>query len=473
MIHANRGDGLDELFHRLPVALYRTSPSGHVLAANPAVAMLLGYETPDELVDRVDGAGGAYVDPSEREEWRRVIETEGTVRDFVVRLRRRDGDVIWVADTASAVHDEEGQVLYYEGVLVDVTERVKASNSTTILTDVLDSTSDFVVVFDETGRLHYANTPSRRFFGLRGPVMGTMVMFDDVFGSLPWRRALAAGRRRWSGEYTLADAGGLPHPLWVVVNAHLGKDGLTYLSAIARDLSQMRATQQRLEDLVAAKDTFVATVSHELRNPLAGVVGLAEEMRDRFDEFGDAERHDLITLIAHQAAEMTSLVDDLLVAARDDVGDVAVVPEVVDVSEMVKGLVTGLDVEVDLPIGTELSAWADPQRLRQIVRNLLSNAQRHGGETLRVAVRRLDDCIVVTVSDDGPGVDPADADAIFEAYQRADGSSVKRGSVGLGLSVARQLARLMDGDLAYRRSENWTTFTLVIPSSERLGLRPA
>jgi signal transduction histidine kinase len=90
-----------------------------------------------------------------------------------------------------------------------------------------------------------------------------------------------------------------------------------------------------------------------------------------------------------------------------------------------------------------------------------------------VAVRRLDDCIVVTVSDDGPGVDPADADAIFEAYQRADGSSVKRGSVGLGLSVARQLARLMDGDLAYRRSENWTTFTLVIPSSERLGLRPA
>lgn len=471
MRHSTPGNGLEELFHRLPAALYRTSPEGEVLAANDATAHLLGFETAEHLMATTGVAEGAHVDAREREAWREVIDAEGTVRDFVVRLRRRSGEIIWAKDTASTVYDDAGNVLFYEGFLVDVTEQVRASNASTILTDVLDSTSDFVVVFDETGRMRYANDACRQFFGLSRPTVPSGVGYDDLFGSLPWRRARAAGRRRWSGELTLPDASGDLRPLWVAVHAHGGRDGMSYVSAIARDLTQMKETQRRLEELVAAKDTFVATVSHELRNPLAGVVGLAEEMRDRFEEFGDSERHDLITLIAHQAAEMTSLVDDLLVAARDDVGEVAVVPEVVDVGSMLVGLITGLRVEVVGDVHEEMTAWADPQRLRQILRNLLSNAHRHGGETVEVKMERLADSILVTVSDDGPGVDTADVETIFEPYRRADGADVKQGSVGLGLSVARQLARLMDGDLSYRHSDGWTEFSVEIPATERLRLQ--
>lgn len=471
MTERTPGHGFEELFHRLPAALYRTSPDGEVLAANDATARLLGFDDAKHLVHTASAASVSHVDTQERDAWRATIEAEGTVHDFVVRLRRRSGEIIWAKDTASTVFDDDGEVVYYEGFLVDVTQEVMASNASTILTDVLESTSDFVVVFDETGRLRYGNEAFRRFVGLGGADAEPQVEYHEVLSSLPWRRARAAGRRRWSGEVTLPDAGGTRRPLWVAVHAHAGRDGVTYLSGIARDLTQMKATSRRLEELVAAKDTFVATVSHELRNPLAGVVGLAEEMRDRFEEFGESERHDLITLIAHQAAEMTSLVDDLLVAARDDVGDVAVVPEVVDVAAMLDALTTGLRVEVLVEDRHQSVAWADPQRLRQVLRNLLSNAQRHGGGTVRATVSPQGDAVTVTVADDGPGVDDNDAEQIFEPYRRADGAGVKQGSVGLGLSVARRLARLMQGDLSYRRREGWTEFTVEVPAAERSGLR--
>ena len=157
---------LDGLFHRLPAALYRTSVDGHVLAANQAAAELLGYESVEALLAVENVAERSYVEAQRRLEWRRLIEIEGTVPDFKVRLRRQDGRVIWVRDTARAVYDDEGDVRFYEGVLVDVTAEVEASNSSSVLSGILEATSDMVAVFDDSGRLRYANGASRAFLGL-------------------------------------------------------------------------------------------------------------------------------------------------------------------------------------------------------------------------------------------------------------------------------------------------------------------
>lgn len=461
---------LDALFGRLPAAIYRTSADGDVLAANEATAKLLGYESIEALLAVENVAEWSHVDPLRRKEWRDAIEASGTVHDFRQRLRRRDGQIIWVRDTALAVYDGDGELRFYEGVLVDITAEVKASNSSSILAGVLESTSDLVVVFDDDGRLQWANGASRAFLGISNHDVRSHPHLDELIHGMDWQAILAsAAPRGWSGEVTIPDLGGDPCPLWVVVTVHEGADDRTYVAAIARDLSHMKRTQERLEELVTAKDAFVATVSHELRNPLTGVMGLAEELRDRFSEFGDRERHDLITLIAHQAAEMRWLVDDLLVAARSDVGEVAVVPEPVDVVSQLADLTNGSERSIawDLP-GMALSAWVDPHRFRQIIRNLLSNAERHGGRHVRVSAERIGPNVVVSVADDGNGVPEEDVERIFEAYQRAVGSPVKQGSVGLGLSVARRLARLMGGDLEYSHDGEWATFRLTVPSSDEL-----
>lgn len=463
---------LNDLFDRLPAALYRSSADGAVLAANPATARLLGFDSVDELLAVENAAEWAHVDPDRRQQWRAVIEVEGTVRDFRQRLRRRNGDMIWVRDTALAVYDADGQLRFYEGVLVDITAEVKAANASSVLTGILESTSDLVVVFDEDARLSYANHASRSFLGLTAEDVRRGPVFSEVMTGLIWEEAWAlATTKGWSGEITLPDRGGQSRPLWAVVTVHDGTDDRRYVAAIARDLTTMKQTQSRLEELIVAKDEFVATVSHELRNPLTGVIGLAEELRDGFSEFGDGERHDLITLIAHQASEMMWLVDDLLVAARADVGEVTVVPETVDVVGQLTELTSSYEGSLECLMPAEtLEAWVDPQRFRQILRNLLSNAARYGGENIRLKAERVDDRVVVSVCDDGAGVPPEDRERIFEAYRRSDAVPPKTGSVGLGLNVARRLARVMGGDIDCVEEDGWTTFRVSLPAVNGLRL---
>jgi PAS domain S-box-containing protein len=109
------------LFDGVPVGLYRTTPRGKLIDANPALLEMLGYSNRKELLEV--NTASLYVDPEDRVRWQGLMEREGVVRDFEVKHRRQDGALIWVKDTARTVKDEAGQVQYYEGSLEDVTER--------------------------------------------------------------------------------------------------------------------------------------------------------------------------------------------------------------------------------------------------------------------------------------------------------------------------------------------------------------
>jgi PAS domain S-box-containing protein len=110
------------LFDGVPVGLYRTTPEGQILDLNLAAVQMLGYPSLDEAVAELSPAD-AYVNSGERARWQALMEQAGVVRDFEVQMRRHDGTVVWLKDTARAVKDEQGQVLHYEGSLEDVTER--------------------------------------------------------------------------------------------------------------------------------------------------------------------------------------------------------------------------------------------------------------------------------------------------------------------------------------------------------------
>ena len=116
-----------ELFDRVPVGLYRTTPEGRILAANRALVEMLGYPDLDSLLNT--SAEALYVDQGMRAEWRRRMGAEGVVLDFEEQLRRYDGRVIWVRDSARAVRDEAGRVLYYEGSLEDITARKESEEA--------------------------------------------------------------------------------------------------------------------------------------------------------------------------------------------------------------------------------------------------------------------------------------------------------------------------------------------------------
>ena len=334
--------GIEELFKRLPVALYRSAPNGELLAANPALAALLGFDSREALFEEFDTVESVYVEPTKRELWLNQISEAGEVHDFDVELRRRDGSTVWVQDTARAVYDDDGRLLYCEGALIDVTEKVKAKK---------------------------------------------------------------------------------------------------------------------------ARDEFVATVSHELRNPVSVLLGLAQELATDYDGFSDDERREISDVMARQADDASWIIEDLLVAYREDMSRVTIFTDTFDVVDEVKRVMESFDAEIGLEVESDLtSVVADPRRTRQILRNLLSNAIRYGGSEVLVRVRRDAGSVVVEVCDDGPALDPDEAQRIFESYERGSGLLDAK-SVGLGLSVARKLAGLMNGYLEYRHDGKYSSFTVTLPAA--------
>lgn len=335
---------IEDLFERLPVALYRSARDGRLLMANPALATLLGYESLAELSESSRDVESYYVDPSQRMSWLEQITDEEVVVNFDVELTRRDGTTVWVRDTARAVLGEDGELLYCEGALIDVTEKVRA---------------------------------------------------------------------------------------------------------------QM------------AKDEFIATVSHELRNPLSVLLGMAHELAEDYGGFSEDERKEIADVMARQAEDASWIIEDLLVAYRGDGAQMAFVKEEFDVTEEIRRVLE----TVEQPIVLETAELvppviADPRRTRQILRNLITNAVKYGGDEIVVRTRTSigTDNVDVLVCDSGEPLDPSEASRIFQSFERGRASSDSR-SVGLGLTVARRLADLMGGSLVYEHDGRTAAFIVTLPAA--------
>lgn len=230
-------------------------------------------------------------------------------------------------------------------------------------------------------------------------------------------------------------------------------------------------TRRRLEDLVRSKDRFVASVSHELRTPLAAVLGFAAELRDGAEGFQPEELTGMLQLIAEQSQEMANMVEDLLVSARADIGTISMIAQDVYLRSQAEATLAGLGSTGSTTItvvGGPGKVWADPSRTRQIIRNLLTNAVRYGGSQVIVEASEAGGLTVLRVRDDGPGLPESQWERIFEPYERAHDTPTQPASIGLGLTVSRQLAHLMGGDLTYHSDESSSVFELTLPAEKPL-----
>jgi signal transduction histidine kinase len=234
---------------------------------------------------------------------------------------------------------------------------------------------------------------------------------------------------------------------------------LLMTGGLAAMISRVRSWLERLD---AGRSQMLGTVSHELRNNLTGMIGLTQLVGDQPHMTFD-EAKELVAMAHQQAVDASEIVEDLLTVTRLERSALTVRIEPVDVNHEVETTVrrfagerTGLEVET----GTDLPpADADALRVRQILRNLVSNAVRYGGTSIRMTTRMVDGRIEVVVADDGDGVPPDDEKTIFLAYRRSTISD-HAASVGLGLWVSRHLAEAMGGSLDYRQVGGLTEFVL-------------
>ncbi|MEX2107870.1 MAG: HAMP domain-containing sensor histidine kinase [Solirubrobacterales bacterium] len=249
-------------------------------------------------------------------------------------------------------------------------------------------------------------------------------------------------------------------------------DSSGQLGQLARTFNEM---QRRLEEMDSSRKRFIANASHELRTPIFSLGGFVELLED--EEPSPEERAEFVHTMRQQIDRLTKLTADLLDLSRLDDGDFVMHTRSVDLGSLAREVAREFGPRADLR-GSRLelrtpdqpvTASADPDRVRQIIRILLDNALTHTPEGTNVTVttysvnRRAE----LTVSDEGPGIPQRVQKRLFERFYKADSP----GGSGLGLAIARELAQQMDARIAITSSKRFTAFTLDLPPA-REGLEP-
>ncbi len=255
---------------------------------------------------------------------------------------------------------------------------------------------------------------------------------------------------------------------------------------------QVAAHQQELirrnQDLAQAnriKDEFLAKMSHELRTPLNSIIGFTEMMIHDTTDSPRGKRAKRLEKVHRNAQNLLVLVDEILdiskietdqLTLRRDTADVgALIAECVDSAEpLVKSEAVEFRTRIDMSLARQPNWVGDAVRLRQIIRNLLSNAAKFTEQGYIELRASLDgDCLLIEVEDTGIGIPPEHLPYIFDEFHQADSSSTRRaGGTGLGLAICRKLCRLMGGDVTVTSEPGrGSCFTVRMPI-ERAGLAP-
>ncbi len=248
-----------------------------------------------------------------------------------------------------------------------------------------------------------------------------------------------------------------------------------------RKLEAEQRVNRRLREVDRLKDEFLAATSHELRTPLYGITGLAESLAGGAKGDLPASVNKDLDLIVSSGRRLSRLVDDILDFSKLRRGDLVLDRHPVDLHSLAdivltlsRPLAVGKDLDLENAITTDLPpASADERRIQQILHNLVGNAIKFTGSgRVEVRARLQEDQLVVEVSDTGIGIDEADRERIFTAFEQAEGAVDRRfAGTGLGLAVSRRLAEQHGGELWLASSSpEGSTFAFTLPVAVELGV---
>lgn len=235
---------------------------------------------------------------------------------------------------------------------------------------------------------------------------------------------------------------------------------------------ELRAANAKLTELGTQKDNFLSQVSHELRTPMTSIRAFSEILRDGPDLDPDQLNH-FAAVIHDESKRLTRLLDDILDLSFMENGRVQLNLEDVSLGSIIDRAITttaahaseiGAVITRDRRV-ENLSLVTDPDRLAQVVINLVTNALKHSGKDkprVSIAVLQGPEGVSIDISDNGIGVSPGDIELIFEKFSKLTGK-VSAGSAGLGLPISREIMRTLGGALDYVPSPNGATFRIMLP----------
>src|SRR5947207_15923 len=441
-----------------------------MLYVSPQVQEILGI-----TVDEWMRAPGIWLETIHEDDRPSVIEenrrTELTGEPFLseYRMRARDGRVVWFRDQAVMMRGSDGEPAYWQGVMIDITPLKEATGQ------LSEAEARYRTLVEQIPAIAYIDPVDDGPTVYISPQTATILGYEPeawyadkgLWTKLvhPDDRALmelsAARGEPHAATYRLIAPDG--HEVWVQDQARLVLDDEgrpVYWQGVLIDVTEQRRTQDLERDLEREraeaerlrvedemKTTFLQAVSHDLRTPLAAILGLAVTMERNDIEITDDETRDMASRIASNARKLDRIVSDFLDLERLNRGLAETHFEPVDLGALIREIVANSELVAERRLAIDvapITVKADAAMVERIVENLLGNTVKHtpGDSRLWVRLERTDDGAMLLVEGDGPGVAPGDRERIFEAFRQGQGAGT--GS-GVGLALVARFAELHDG----------------------------
>jgi PAS domain S-box-containing protein len=468
------------LVEQLPAVAYLDAVDERMTSiyVSPQVERVLGVSA---HVFTDDHAWVRHLHPDDRDravaECRRAYE-RGEPFTIEYRMIRSDGETVWIRDQGSVVRDEHGAPTYVQGLYIDITDEKRLES------ELRSEAVKFKSLAERIPAVVYIEGPG----GSDDAPIFMSPKYEELFGYTPeerqanptlWRellhpddrdRAIEAAARSYdeggfSEDYRMIARDG--RVVWVHDETVLIRDeegtplfwqGVLYditeqkraEQELAQALEMERRAVDRLREADDMKNTFLTAVSHDLRTPLAAILGSAITLENA-DELGigDDDRRQLTRSLARKAKRLTAIVSDLLDIDRLTRGLVQPRRELMDVGALLGRTVAESDVLDERTVHVQaepIDAWIDESMVVRIVENLLVNATKHTPPraTIWVGARRVENGVIVIVEDDGPGIAPEERDRLFEPFERGEASAPSPG-LGIGLSLVARFAEAHGG----------------------------
>lgn len=408
----------------------------------------------------------AMVHPNDREHGRRVVERSratGEAFAFEHWIVRPDGEERVLQSRGRVLLNRGGEAVRMFGTEQDVTARKEQERALTEKAHLLDLAHDAIFVRSLEGEIRYWNEGAERLYGwTSAEALGrtTVDLLRTHFpGSHEEHVKAVLEKGSWEGELihrTRDDQPLVVSSRWAVQYDDEGAPQA--ILEINTDITQ----RKRAEEL---REQFIANAAHELRTPLTTMVGFAETLDRHMDRMGEKEVRSAISAMNRSGDRLAVLVNNLLDLTKVQRGDVDIRLETLDLHALVDDVVRAApppsEVSLDVDVDRE-QVQGDPDRLHQVLINLLTNAYRYGGSKVSVSATADNAHVSLFVTDDGPGVEESLVPTLFEPFVRGSSSGSVGGS-GLGLAIVRGLVEAQGGTVGYQQAEpSGATFRITL-----------
>jgi PAS domain S-box-containing protein len=412
--------------------------------------------------------------------------------------QRKDGSLVEISLTVSPIKDEDGKIVGASKIARDTSERRRVEAEVRFQAHLLNAVEQAVIATDLNGIILYWNSFAEWLYGWsEAEAIGANILDLTPVATMRERAAEILARLSegdsWSGEFLVQRKDGSAFPAMVTDSPIFSAQGeLIGMVGVSLDVTESKRKEEERAQLHeserqaraeaeranALKDEFLATLSHELRNPLNVILGYSEVLL----RSSEARQSQFLTRVAEtlkrNALAQSQLVRDLLDFSRLRMGKLSLNREAVSVITIVNQAVQTVraeaaakNIELKVEANDEsLFVDADPLRLEQVVWNLLNNSVKFTprGGTVTIRFEREKQEAVLIVEDTGQGIDPEFMPHVFEMFRQADASSSRRHSgMGIGLALVAQLVELHGGTVAATSAGpgKGARFTFTIPLS--------